>query len=141
MPVHVDKEKCTGCGDCVSACSSHALSLQNNQAVVDQEKCTECLQCMKECPEDAFYQVLEQAPSVQKNISPPPSVQNESYPSPAAQSSDKVQKALYIGENLIRGIKSVMDYFGSGSRIIRRESGMGRGRGRGIQRRRRKGRK
>ncbi len=141
MPIYVDEEKCTGCGACISACSNQALSLENNRAVLDQEKCTECLQCMKECPESAFYQVLEQVPSVQKDESTSPAVQSESYPSSPAQSEDKIQKALYIGENLIRGIKSVMDFFGSESRVSRREAGMGRGRGRGIQKRRRRGRK
>ena len=47
---------CLGCGDCVSACSFGALSMdpQTGLPVVDQDKCTACGACVKACPKNVI---------------------------------------------------------------------------------------
>lgn len=43
---------CLGCGDCVSACSFGALSMdpKTGLPIVDESKCTACGACVKACP-------------------------------------------------------------------------------------------
>ncbi|MBE6842198.1 MAG: 4Fe-4S dicluster domain-containing protein [Ruminococcus sp.] len=49
------KNKCVGCGACVSICPKWALSLQSDEygyyrATIDNEKCVDCGLCSKKCP-------------------------------------------------------------------------------------------
>jgi predicted aldo/keto reductase-like oxidoreductase len=48
--LHVD-EWCRGCGKCVAACRSGALSIVNGKATPDGTKCTLCSYCASACPE------------------------------------------------------------------------------------------
>ena len=48
---------CVGYGDCVDACAFGALSVQNAVAVVDREKCTGCLACLSACPKNIISAV------------------------------------------------------------------------------------
>ncbi|HAG11986.1 MAG TPA: ferredoxin [Desulfotomaculum sp.] len=53
MKAAVDKEKCTGCGQCVDICAAEALQLVDDIAVVSDE-CIECGACVDECPNGAI---------------------------------------------------------------------------------------
>ncbi len=54
MAVKIDKEKCTGCGDCIEVCPVEALKLEDEKSVCDEDECTDCLACVDECPEEAI---------------------------------------------------------------------------------------
>jgi NAD-dependent dihydropyrimidine dehydrogenase PreA subunit len=54
MAVRVDKEKCNGCGTCVEACPTEALSLKNDKVAVDADTCIDCGVCIDECPVQAL---------------------------------------------------------------------------------------
>ncbi len=145
MAVYVDEEKCTGCGICTSLCQAEAISIEDDYAVIDQELCTECLRCMDECPSEAIYQVLDEKTPLPRQDSPP-AAQRETYLSPPPQpQGDKIQRALSLGESIVRGIASVVQYFSqndtSPSHRGKRTGRKGQGRGRGMQRRRRGGKK
>lgn len=49
----IDKETCTGCEACISACPFGALSMKEGVATVD-EKCTFCGACVEVCPVSAI---------------------------------------------------------------------------------------
>ncbi len=58
MPV-IDREKCDGCGLCVSVCQCEVLVLVDNVVtVIGKEKCTSCnrwcTQCEDVCPTGAI---------------------------------------------------------------------------------------
>jgi ferredoxin len=54
MPV-VDKEKCNGCGLCVSVCYCNALVLVGVVVtVVETEECGWCTECEAVCPTGAI---------------------------------------------------------------------------------------
>ena len=53
LPV-IDKEACTGCGQCVEICPPLALSLKDDKAQVEAEFCEECGFCAAECPAGAI---------------------------------------------------------------------------------------
>ncbi len=57
--VWVDEARCTGCGACVSACPTDAISLLEGKARVDQERCTGCGACVSVCPVDAIQPVVQ----------------------------------------------------------------------------------
>lgn len=53
MSVHVDMEKCTGCGICVRDCPLGAMQMQERKPVAN-ETCSLCGACAKFCPEGAL---------------------------------------------------------------------------------------
>jgi ferredoxin len=54
MPV-VDREKCNGCGLCVSVCYCEALVLVDNVVtVLETEACGWCTECEAVCPTGAI---------------------------------------------------------------------------------------
>jgi len=54
----IDKEICTGCGQCVKYCASQAVSLnKDKKAEIDYEKCIGCGQCVAVCQYEAAQPV------------------------------------------------------------------------------------
>jgi NAD-dependent dihydropyrimidine dehydrogenase PreA subunit len=52
----VDLEKCTGCGDCLEACTNQAISLYAGKAAIDPDTCLDCGACVEACPVGAISQ-------------------------------------------------------------------------------------
>ena len=51
---HIDAERCTGCGRCVSVCPKETLSLEDGKAVVSGSESMHCDHCAAVCPEGAI---------------------------------------------------------------------------------------
>lgn len=51
--LHIAREKCIGCGICVSACPMDNISLRSGK-VQQQGKCTMCYRCVNHCPKQAI---------------------------------------------------------------------------------------
>jgi len=51
----IDFEKCTGCGDCVNQCTTHAVELVNDKvAIVRPQDCNYCTECETFCSSGAI---------------------------------------------------------------------------------------
>ena len=49
--VSVNREKCTGCEECVNACPVGVFEMQEGKAVpLNEDECLGCEDCMKVCP-------------------------------------------------------------------------------------------
>ncbi len=53
----VDKQKCNGCGNCLSHCPQGALTMSGPDAYIDPELCDGCGICVNYCPRNAIYKV------------------------------------------------------------------------------------
>jgi Pyruvate/2-oxoacid:ferredoxin oxidoreductase delta subunit len=53
--IHIDEEKCDGCGQCVSACAEGAIQIRNGKArLVSETYCDGLGACLGECPRGAI---------------------------------------------------------------------------------------
>lgn len=53
--VHIDEEKCDGCGLCIPSCAEGAIQMINGKAkLVDDSFCDGLGACLGECPQDAI---------------------------------------------------------------------------------------
>lgn len=53
--VEVDKDKCTGCGECVDNCPAAVLELVDEKSdPVEMDECLGCETCVEVCPEGAI---------------------------------------------------------------------------------------
>ncbi|MDR2847399.1 MAG: 4Fe-4S binding protein [Mycoplasmataceae bacterium] len=50
MAAKVEKNKCIGCGACVSTCPNGALSIKDGKCDVDDGNCISCGSCTAVCP-------------------------------------------------------------------------------------------
>ena len=64
MP-QIDALKCTGCGECITACPTNALGrVSEKAALLRPDACTYCAACEDICPVDAIalpYLIMKEA--------------------------------------------------------------------------------
>ena len=51
------EDACIGCGVCVKACRTNALTMTDGKIIVDESKCNFCGRCCKSCPADAWDEI------------------------------------------------------------------------------------
>jgi NAD-dependent dihydropyrimidine dehydrogenase PreA subunit len=60
MAPEIDRELCTGCGDCVAVCPAGVLTLESGHAVMAHaEDCQYCGDCEELCPYGAIARAFE----------------------------------------------------------------------------------
>ncbi|HEY5503050.1 MAG TPA: 4Fe-4S binding protein [Candidatus Anoxymicrobiaceae bacterium] len=53
--VHIDEEKCDGCGECAQACAEGAIEIVDGKArLISESYCDGLGACLGECPQDAI---------------------------------------------------------------------------------------
>ena len=55
--VAIDRESCSGCGDCLERCPMEALSLADEVAMVNDDTCIGCGNCVSVCPTESLSMV------------------------------------------------------------------------------------
>jgi len=65
MPVKVNKDKCTGCKDCIASCPFEAIELKEGKAEIN-EYCQSCMSCLSVCPEGAIFETESGEPREEK---------------------------------------------------------------------------
>lgn len=68
--IHIDEEKCNGCGLCVNACHEGALALVDGKAkLISESYCDGLGDCLPECPVDAItLEERESAPYDEETV-------------------------------------------------------------------------
>ncbi|MBQ8884084.1 MAG: 4Fe-4S dicluster domain-containing protein [Oscillospiraceae bacterium] len=51
--VHLDKDKCMGCINCIKRCPTQAIRVRNGKATIIPEFCIDCGECIRICPHHA----------------------------------------------------------------------------------------
>lgn len=51
--VHLDREKCMGCINCIKRCPTQAIRVRNGKAVITKEFCIDCGECIRICQHHA----------------------------------------------------------------------------------------
>ena len=51
--VHLDKDLCKGCINCIKRCPTQAIRVRNGKAVITKEFCIDCGECIRICPHHA----------------------------------------------------------------------------------------
>jgi len=55
MPLHIDKDVCTGCGICQDHCPEDVLKMADHRPRVEYpDECWLCGSCMMDCPSGAI---------------------------------------------------------------------------------------
>jgi NAD-dependent dihydropyrimidine dehydrogenase PreA subunit len=54
MATTINKETCTGCGECVDACPLESIEIKDDKAVVDADTCGDCGSCVDVCETESI---------------------------------------------------------------------------------------
>lgn len=55
MSIHIDRDKCIGCGQCAEICPGTLIHIQLQKAYIRYPmECWGCVSCVKECPVHAI---------------------------------------------------------------------------------------
>ena len=68
LNVMVDKDLCTGCGECVKVCVFDAMELKDEVANLIDEKCMGCGRCEDACPSNAISLKIDDSSSIYELI-------------------------------------------------------------------------
>lgn len=81
--IHIDEDKCVGCGQCVSVCQGGALEMVDGKAkLVREDYCDHLGNCIGECPVDAItFEEVEKAEEVSNAPAERPEVKFGGCPS------------------------------------------------------------
>ena len=66
--IHIDEEKCNGCGACAAACHEGAIAMVNNKAkLMREDYCDGLGDCLPGCPTGAIIFEVREAPAYDAN--------------------------------------------------------------------------
>ena len=51
----IDRDKCTGCTNCMKSCPTEAIRIRKGKALLYNNKCIDCGECYRVCPSHAIF--------------------------------------------------------------------------------------
>ena len=57
--VRLEREKCSGCTNCIKRCPTEAIRVQKGKAKIMDERCIDCGECIRVCPYHAKYALTD----------------------------------------------------------------------------------
>lgn len=132
MPIRIDAQKCTGCGECIRVCVPEAMSVVRGIISIDTAKCVQCGGCTQVCPNEALELVLEAVPVRQ----PPKVIELQARPvaSPPADRPSGEWLGL-LGRAAVGLVTFLIDRAASSDGPVSGRSGTGGGCSRRMRRR------
>ncbi|WP_066647907.1 [Fe-Fe] hydrogenase large subunit C-terminal domain-containing protein [Christensenella timonensis] len=99
--VRLEKEKCSGCTNCIKRCPTEAIRVQKGKAKILAERCIDCGECIRVCPYHAKNAVTD----------PLSSINNYKYkialPAPALYAQFKLLDNRDRVERILTALKSM----------------------------------
>jgi NAD-dependent dihydropyrimidine dehydrogenase PreA subunit len=86
MKIQIDQTLCKGCGKCMQACSSGAITLVDQYATIEESLCIQCEACVDACPNGAIRIIAEPSVSLPILAQPVPELRVNSTPARSPQS-------------------------------------------------------
>jgi Fe-S-cluster-containing hydrogenase component 2 len=103
--MQVDLEKCTGCGTCLEACATGAISMVEGKAAIDFDNCLSCGACTDACPQGAISEaslpVAVAAPTVVLQQKAMPAAVPVVVTRPAGRFSWAMPAISFIGKEIL----------------------------------------
>lgn len=93
--IQIDREKCTGCGQCAGTCHQGAIAMVGGKAkLVKEDHCDGLGRCLPNCPVDAI-KLVEKEITIENKVPAPAAC---ACPSTAAKSINKNKTAEFEGD-------------------------------------------
>ncbi|MDL2237783.1 4Fe-4S dicluster domain-containing protein [Christensenellaceae bacterium OttesenSCG-928-K19] len=96
--VRLDKDKCTGCTNCIKRCPTEAIRVRKGKARIMNERCIDCGECIRVCPYHAKKAVTDPLESINEYK------YKIALPAPALYGQFKSLKSVDV---LIAGLKAL----------------------------------
>ncbi|MEA4853528.1 MAG: [Fe-Fe] hydrogenase large subunit C-terminal domain-containing protein [Christensenella sp.] len=99
--VRLDKEKCSGCTNCIKRCPTEAIRVQQGKAKILAERCIDCGQCIRVCPyhaKKAYTDSLSSINDFKYKIA---------LPAPALYAQFKILNSAYRVDRVLSGLKAM----------------------------------
>ena len=103
--VHLDREKCVGCTNCIKRCPTRAIRVRNKKAQILSERCIDCGECVRICEHHAkipFYDSLSRIEEFEYKVALP-------APSLYGQFNNLTDVNVLLGALLKMGFDRVME--------------------------------
>ena len=69
VEVHIDQDKCAGCGLCFKTCIYDGLRMKKGKASIKQDNCMGCGRCEMTCPNGAVSVTIDDFSRIDELIS------------------------------------------------------------------------
>jgi NAD-dependent dihydropyrimidine dehydrogenase PreA subunit len=98
----VDREQCTGCGDCLDVCPVEAIFMLAGKAAIDADTCITCEACLAVCPVGAIRESMLPIPHPEAALQPANKPTTLAVPASSPETSFAWTKPVlsYVGQEI-----------------------------------------